>query len=421
MRYTPLILVSFLPTVALASNSSLDQLPLKEVNSFTAAFTEGRPALNLRARIEHVDEEGLPRGQANTLNTKLSFASGNYQGFAGLIEFSNTTSYFNNRHNSGLPDEESMRPEIPDPKGSSVTRSFLQYTGVDETLINFGRQFISLDNQRFIGNESFRQTPQTFDAVTFTNTSLVDTELFYGYVTEVNNPFHGNDRAVGQNKARTHLLNATWKPLPFLAGTAFAYLHNNHDLNTDSQNTYGVRLAGDYALNDAISVDYTGDYARQHGRHNNPVRYRNSYYDLMLGAQYATGHSVVDSIRLAVGQEVFGVDKSRGFVSFQTPLASNYDFNGLAGQFISKPMGGLKDTQAKASVRFLQDYEAKLALHQFKTKTLNRRYGHEWDVGVDYRWNENFTVGVSYSNFDAAPNSGMIDVNKFWLTATASI
>jgi hypothetical protein len=428
IKTSSMALASLLPTMLFAHNSSLNQLSFNQVYSFTEAFTEGTPALNLRARIEHVDAEGSPRGEAHTLNTKLSFASGNYEGFAALIEFTNTSSYFNSRYNSGLSTTPSIlaRPIIADPKGTSLNRSFLQYTGIEKTLINFGRQFITLDDQRFVGNNSFRQTPQSFDSISFSNTTFANTELFYSYITEVNNIFSGNDRKIGHNKARSHLANATWQPLAFLTGTAFIYVHNNLTAAnaSNSSDSYGLNLTGEYLLNDSASLDYSGTYARQDGRHNNPISYKANYYKIGLGAKYALNAEIIDTVRVALAHEVFGSDTNHSNKSFQTVLGSNYEFNGLAGQFITKPDGGLKDSYISTQALFLTDYEATLSLHQFRSKGLPVRFGHEWNIGLSYRWNENFKVGVEFANFDATPNSanyGYVDVNKFWLTATASI
>lgn len=405
---------------ALATYTAYNQLPYQEVENFTDAFVQGKPALFLRARVEHVDETSLPRGQANTLNTRLSFASASFQGFAGMIEFCNTTSYFNKRHNSGLPNEVSNRPAIPDPKGSSVLQSFLRYSGVPDTTFHFGRQIITLDNKRFVGDEPFRQTPKSFDAATVFNNSLPDTEIYYAYVSHYNNIFAGNDRSVGQNKLRSHLINGTWKPLEWIQWVAYSYLLNNRDVGADSSHTFGGRWLGTVTANDAISFDYLLEYARQHGRHNNPLRYKANYGNMAGGATYTSDNAFLNNIRLAAGYEIFQGDSTVSGKAFQTPLASNYAFNGQVGNFITKPAAGLKDLEILLEAKCM-DYRLKVSRHLFRSQAQAMRIGVEWDFEMQYDANDYLKLSAIFGKFNATPASLMHNNNRLWLTAVVSI
>jgi hypothetical protein len=52
LYYAFTLFLTLLPTVTLAYNASLHQLPLQNVSSFSEIFTEGQPALTLHARVE---------------------------------------------------------------------------------------------------------------------------------------------------------------------------------------------------------------------------------------------------------------------------------------------------------------------------------------------------------------------------------
>jgi len=55
------------------------------------------------------------------------------------------------------------RPLVADPQNVALYRTQLQYVAPTLTL-TAGRQVITLDDQRFVGNVGFRQNAQTFDA-----------------------------------------------------------------------------------------------------------------------------------------------------------------------------------------------------------------------------------------------------------------
>src|SRR5204862_5557458 len=57
-------------------------------------------------------------------------------------------------------------PLLPDPRVSDWNQVHLEYSGLEATRIRAGRQLVRMDNQRWISDNDFRQTPQLFSGVT---------------------------------------------------------------------------------------------------------------------------------------------------------------------------------------------------------------------------------------------------------------
>jgi hypothetical protein len=74
---------------------------------------------------------------------------------------------------------------VADPESNEINQAYLSYSGIDNTVVKWGRQRLILDNARFVGNVGWRQNEQTFDAFTIVNKSLPDTTITAGYVTNV--------------------------------------------------------------------------------------------------------------------------------------------------------------------------------------------------------------------------------------------
>ena len=71
-------------------------------------------------------------------------------------------------------------PLLPDPPHSGVNQLFADYSGLPSTRIKLGRQILRIDDERFISDVDFRQTPQVFDGITVVNTSLPQTSIQLG-------------------------------------------------------------------------------------------------------------------------------------------------------------------------------------------------------------------------------------------------
>jgi hypothetical protein len=69
-------------------------------------------------------------------------------------------------YDSGL-NGKSQYPIVADPGNGELNRLQLQYRGINNAIVTLGRQRITIDDQRFVGNSGWRQNEQTFDAVRF--------------------------------------------------------------------------------------------------------------------------------------------------------------------------------------------------------------------------------------------------------------
>ncbi len=402
------------------------QLPLPEQQARTIpeVFSLGHAELNFRARFEYVDDESFealllpPRyiGRATTLSSSITYQTAPFCGLFGVMDFNNVTSYFNNRHNSGNETTpfKTDYAEIPDPKGTALDEVYLAYQRLPDTTIIVGRQKMNLDNQRFVGSSDFRQMPQTFDAVAIVNNSLLNVELFYGFISQVNSIWQGNERALFQQRANTtHLINMSSRLFPFGNVIGYGYLIDDEDIGYNSTNTFGLRYLGtsDY-FNARLSLYLEAEYAHQNGTHNNPANFHANYFHLDGGLS-------VFNVDLGSGLEVLTGSNSRIGKAFRTPLASRHIFNGLADKFVITPDAGLVDIYSYAGfhfweVVFLGQY------HFFKAESGDDTYGNELDLSISRPILDRYSIGLEFADFKGKAENGFADTTKYWVTATAS-
>jgi len=113
---------------------------------------------------------------------------------------------------------------VADPEYTEANQVYLQmklgtFTGIA------GRQRVILDNARFIGNVGWRQSEQTYDAVTFKSAALPKTQLHYSCIANVNRvtgPDEGSQPA--NYHGPNHALNGNAELGAFGAVTGFACL-----------------------------------------------------------------------------------------------------------------------------------------------------------------------------------------------------
>jgi hypothetical protein len=156
-----------------------------------------------------------------------------------------------------------------------------------------GLQQINLDNQRFIGDASWRQNMQTFEAVGARVTPVKDLNLYYSYVWDVNRVYgdvSGLPAANTDFDSRSHLINVSYAACPYGRLVGYAYLLDLSNSapgaakNANSCATYGGYFAGDAPINDKVMIDYRAEFAWQDQYADNPQRYSADYYNFELGA-----------------------------------------------------------------------------------------------------------------------------------------
>ena len=92
------------------------------------------PLLDVRARYEYGNQDGLEASNAGTLRARVGLQSQDYNGFSGLVEFEATRAI----DNAGYRDAPYSPPGktlIPDPESTELNRIQLQYKKNDNLAV----------------------------------------------------------------------------------------------------------------------------------------------------------------------------------------------------------------------------------------------------------------------------------------------
>ncbi|MBL4802329.1 MAG: alginate export family protein [Emcibacter sp.] len=374
------------------------------------AVTGGTPYLKVRARYEDVDQAGfVNNASAFTLNTKLGYKSGSYQGFSGVIEFEDSRNLADENYNNTI-NGNGAYPVVADPSHTEVNQAYMSYA-FEGMKISAGRQSVNLGNLRFVGTVGWRQNDQNLDSVTVVNTSVPDIKLFYAYVWNVNRIF-GNDSPAGDHSSNHHLFNAEYSGLKFGKITAYAYLLDNNDVAGFSTNSFGIRFAGKTKVADKTNLLYELEYANQTDASNNPGDYSVNYFLATAGINFS-------GATVKVSYESLGSNDT-GTASFKTPLATLHKFNGWADKFLGTPAAGLQDCYITGAYKFdgaMKGLKAAVIYHKFTSQFGDTDYGEELDAVVSYKINKNYSVAVKYADYNADTHS--VDTRKLWFTVAA--
>jgi len=394
---------AFTPTIAYAEDALID------------ALTGGKVSFSARARYENVEDEGNDKqADAYTLRTTLGYKTGAFHGFSGFIEFEDVTHLGSDRFNAAGTNGEPTYPIVADPEGTEVNQAYLAYSNFDTTF-KFGRQIITYRDapfHRYIGTVGWRQNWQTFDALSIVNTSLPNTTFSYAYVDKVQSIF-GSDGNVasmgvedGDIEMDSHFFNAQYSGLAIGNLEGYAYLLDYEDMPDNSaysRATYGARLSGAQALNEAFKIVYSAEYATQDDYAEGEME-QQDYSLLELGGKYK-------GWLLKLSHEV---QEGDGVTSFRTPLGTNHAYQGWADKFLLTPAQGLEDTYVTLVGDVLG---AKLVAvyHDFETDEDSLDAGDEFDIMLAKTFNQHYTLGVKYADYNADNEFGGVDTEKFWL------
>jgi hypothetical protein len=381
-----------------------------EEKSLVEALADGKASVNLRFRVEDVDVEGTDGATATTLRTRLNYATGSYNGFSGFIEFDQVSEIFEVDYNTG-PGGASFpgKAAVADPEGTDLNQSYIQYKNGGST-VKYGRQRILLDNQRFVGGVGWRQNEQTYDALSYSNTSVENLKLFGAYVYNVNRIF-GDDRSpAGDNPTSTYLLNANYKFADVGSLTAYAYLLDHEVLTHFSTNTYGLRFAGSKS-----GFSYSVDYASQSDAGDNAADYSASFMAVEGGYNFKP-------VNVKAGYQVLGADGEDGY--FVTPLATLHAFQGWSDAFLNggrgNIMGGIQDIYASIGGKF-GPVAVSGVYHQYSSDDSDAS-GMD-DLGSEIGFvvkGKAGPVGLLAKYADYSADDFGADTSKLWLMATLS-
>lgn len=399
-----LAVLGFVGFVLACTNASAEQ-PL------IASITQGKLLVDIRTRYEAVDDDNCTAcaGQdadALTVRARLGYETGYWNDLSLLFEFDQIWSLGSEDYNSTRNGETTF-PVVADPEMTQLNRLQLSYATDFDTKIVFGRQRLLFGNQRFVGNVGWRQHEQTFDALTFVNTSLPDLTVTYSYVNRVNRVF-GPDAPIpasGQADhfdSNSHLADAIYVGIPNVKLEAYGLLL---DLEQDgpspatalklSTATFGLRAEGKWNVEEGWTLQAAGEYAHQSDYAANPLSVDLAYWLAEAGVGY-------EGFTLLAGREVMEGD---GAIGFSTPLATMHAFDGWADMFLTTPVNGLTNSYVKASYTAnealgLKSMTANVIYRDFATERTDIDIGTELDASLEFVIDKNASVLLKHASYD---------------------
>lgn len=372
------------------------------------AFAKGRLLLNLRPRVEWVDQDGkTENATAFTNRTLLGWQTRAWKGLSATVQLIDVAN-FNDSFNEG-PAASPRYPTIADPDNTDLNQIHLDYTGLPETRIRVGKQSVKLDNVRFVGNVEFRQVMQVFNGAMIENRSLPNVELDYAHFDRIKNVF------ARQRQTDIDLLRAawTWRPDNILVG--FAYFQDQPDTGqatgfaNNSNRIAGVRANGAWPMG-TMKLLYTAELARQDSYAGGDGRIDASYSRIGAGAGFGKSFVRIDYDRLGSNAGAYG---------FQTPLGTNHLFQGWADLFLTTPAQGIRDVYLTAGT-VLWDVQFLTEVHDFRSDFGSIRYGSEVDLGASRAFTKQLTGKVEFAYFQEsdrlAGTARKPDTTKIWVT-----
>jgi hypothetical protein len=388
-------------------------------DELATAFKDGTFDVDLRYRYEYVDDDLATKdANASTLRTRLVYKSADFRDFSVTLNMDDLRPIVGDNFND-TRNGKTQYAVVADPKGTDLNLASLNYTGLKNTAIVFGRQRIIRANARFIGNVGWRQNEQTYDSLSI-NYKLPDRlDVFYAYVDSVKRIFGpdapDNGPTASRFKSDSHLFDASYTFNPAIVLSGYAYLLDLENAPAASSETYGVRLSGAPKIGSDFTVTYVAEYAEQEDYADNTNDYDAGYYVLEAGLNWSM-------FGIKAGYEVLEADGATG-QSFQTPLATGHKFNGWADRFLATPAGGLEDLYIVGSANILGG-KMSLVYHDFSQETGGADYGDEIDFVANWKLGEHYSVlgkFALYSGDSSAPSVALqSDVSKFWLMMTAA-
>ena len=393
--------------------------PQPQATGLTEAITQGSVYGQIRPRYEYVDEQSLSRNaNAFTLRTRLGYRTANLNGFEGQLEFEDVRSLGSEKFNS-TTNGKARYPLVSDPESTEVNQAILAYTGIADTRLQLGRQYISLDNERWVGPVGWRQNSVTMDAFSLTNQSLTGLEVFYAYVDNVNRLFGEKHPTMDDWDMDSHIVHLAYSSLPYVKLVGYGYFLEFEDQASQalSTRTLGGRLSGGYPLNDDLKLLYAAEYAEQDDYADGRTRDA-EYYWLSAGVNF-------NGVTVQVSQEQLS---GNGTYSLTTPLATVHAHNGWADQFLASALSangvpdGLIDTRVHISGK-LAGIKLVARYHDYSSDNDDYDYGTEWNLLAVKPISKQLKVVAKFADYSAddnATNSARnpvqsIDTRKFML------
>ena len=354
-----------------------------------------KPLADLRLRYESVDQQGLAQPEADAVTARLRAGVEARTGpLSALVEGQGTLRLAGNAFD-GLTGA-ANRPLIADPENVALYRAQIAYR-TPSFAVTAGRQRIMLDDERFVGGVGFRQNGQTFDAVRAEWTGLPGLRADVSYVWQVRTIW-GVDGTGARPRSidGENILASLSAKTPLGTLTGFGYLVDQDEAGVQgyrlSSQSYGARFSGAQKLSANTKLGYAFSYARQSDYRRNPNDYTADYWlaDVTLD---------LSTLKLNAGYEVLGASDGTALTSFQTPLGTNFKFQGWADKFLVTPPNGLRDLYAGASYGW-QGVTVQAVFHRFESDRLDQHYGDEINLLASVK-RKKTTISARFAHYEA--------------------
>jgi len=414
-------LTAGLLALTVISNSAIAEDVTKSIEDALKFGNGGAVKFDLNYRYENVNQDnvripplrGIPlpaakqpdTANANTVRLRLGLLSPVFHGLQGYAEYQGL--YAMQSDYNSTRNDKTEYSVIADPYENELDQLWLSYAGIPDTVIKGGRQVIQMDDQRFIGNVGWRQLQQTFDSALITNKSINNLTINAGYI--------GRAKTVTATTEglTAPILNVNYKLGDYgnLVGYGYWLDFTDPDVYFRSNQSYGLRLTnyqkpGDsLKLSDNYGLVYTAEWSIQSDYQNSPRDYTVNRWNLMGGltAYMFTFQGAMEQLD--------GVGKNK---AFQTPLGTNFAFQGWADQFLVTPDDGIRDVFGTVTTS-LDRGEITLmgVFHQFYDDTGNIHYGKEWDFRAVKKFGKHYSLLAQYAYYEADQFS--TDTQKIWV------
>lgn len=376
------------------------------------AIVGGETHLDFRYRLESVDQQPFADDAlASTLRSRLNYRTREWHGWSLFAEADNNTVLGDDEAYNSTTNGITDRPVVADPEYTEVNQAYVQFktgalTGVA------GRQRITLDDHRFIGNVGWRQNEQTYDALTFKGSPLQGVQLHYSWIANVNRVFGPDEGVQPANfHGAMHALNGKADFGKAGALIAFGYLLDIENAPAISSQTFGLQWTGTHAFPATTKLNWIAAYANQRDGGDNPNDYSADYYRLEGGVTRGP-------VGLKAGYEVLGGDDTPNR-AFQTPLATLHAFQGWADKFLTTPTGGVADLYLGATGN-VGPVALQLVWHDFEAEAFSHDYGSEWDASATYKFGpkKNYEALLKFADYQS--DGFATDTTKVWVQFSAT-
>ena len=361
--------------------------------------------LDARYRYSNLHSDGAPkRGHANTVRTRIGYHWRIDNGWSAYGEASRTWSLFGQQYDDGSG-RRTPYPAEADPSSTGISNAWVSWRN-DDVAVRAGRQYIRLDGGRFVSNNPWRQSLQSFDGVGVTWKAWQGAELRYYWLGRVNRTlgydFHDRDQRRWTLDA--HLLHVD-QALALGKLSAYGYFVRNDTVAAQSVKTVGVRWTGSAAVGPAgATLGWTADAARQHAYANNPARFSLGYH--LIDATWG-----VPELSLRVGEERLD---GNGRNAINVAYGAARAFNGWVVAF-RIPRSGLRERYVGllGSVDAGRKVSWQVTLRHFVADEGGAALSRELDAGVLTDLGHGFSAEVQFGDYRAAGHG--VDERKLWL------